>query len=402
MVTLDDVKQARERIRDEIYVSPFGMSQTLSKWTGYRVYLKLENLQMTGSFKERGALNKILDLTAEEKSAGVIAASAGNHAQGLAYHAVKQGIKAVIVMPEPTPLIKVAATREHGAEVILHGATYDDAYEHARELEKEKGLVFVHPFNDPLVVAGQGSIGLEMMEQVPEIEAAIVPVGGGGLISGIAIAMKETNPKIKIIGVEAENCPAMKKSLEKGGVTDVPAAKSLADGIAVKRVGELTYDLVQNYVDQMVTVTEEEIAQAILTLIEREKSVVEGAGAATLAAVLHEKFWIKERNIGLVLSGGNIDVNILSRIIERGLAQDGRLVRMRVAMPDAPGVLHEVSGSIAKCRGNIVEVQHDRAFSNVPVGIAHVIFTMETRGREHIDEIKASIAAAGYDVQELE
>ncbi|MEW6358064.1 MAG: threonine ammonia-lyase [Planctomycetota bacterium] len=402
MVTLDDVKRARERIRGQVYMSPFGVSQTLSKWTGYRVHLKLENLQMTGSFKERGALNKILNLTAEEKGRGVIAASAGNHAQGVAYHAVKQGIKTMIVMPEPTPLIKVAATREHGAEVVLHGATYDDAYEHARKLEKEKGLVFVHPFDDPLIIAGQGTIGLEMMEQAPEIEAAVVPVGGGGLISGIAIAMKETNPKIKMIGVEAESCPSMKTSLEKGAVTDVPSAKSLADGIAVKRVGELTYGIVRNYVDQMVTVTEEEIAQAILVLIEREKSVVEGAGAATLAAVLHEKFWIKERNVALVLSGGNIDVNILSRIIERGLAQDGRLVRLMVAMQDAPGVLHDVSGHIAKCRGNIVEVQHDRAFSNVPVGIAHVIFTMETRGREHIDEIKASIAAAGYDVQELE
>jgi len=401
MVTLDDVKNALSAIRSQIYLSPFGPSRTLSEWTGYNVHLKLENLQMTGSFKERGALNKLLSLSPSERSRGVIAASAGNHAQGVAYNAKVLGISATIVMPEPTPLIKVAATRGFGAKVVLHGSNYDEAYAHALELAKEEDLVFIHPFDDPLTVAGQGTIGLEMLEQVPFLEAAVVPVGGGGLIAGLSVALKETNPNIKIIGVEAEACPCMKKSLEQGKIVEVASSRSLADGIAVKRVGEVTFPIVRKYVDQMVTVTEEEIANAILILIEQEKTVVEGAGAATLAAVINQKFWIKERNIGLVISGGNIDVNMISRIIERGLAKDGRLVRFRVLLSDMPGELHKTSGIIAACRANIIMVNHERGFSNAPVGTANVTFTIETRGREHIDQIFQRLSEGGLEVEEL-
>jgi threonine dehydratase len=382
-------------------MSPLAYSETLSKATGYKVHLKLENLQMTGSFKERGALNKILSLCEEERNTGVIAASAGNHAQGVAYHASRRGIKATIVMPEATPLVKVMNTKRFGAEVVLHGASYDEAYQRACELQREHGYVLIHAFDDERIIAGQGTIGLEIMEQQPKIEAVVVPVGGGGLISGIAVAMKETNPKVKIIGVEAQSWPAMKVSLEQGQVTHASGAPTLADGIAVKGVGEITFPIVQKYVDQMVTVSEEEIANAILILIEREKAVVEGAGAATLAALINEKFWVKERNIALVLSGGNIDVNMISRIIERGLVKEGRLVRMQVTISDRPGVLHDVSGIIGRMRANIMETHHERAFSNSPIGMANVVLTLETRGPDHIQEIIQALSKGGYPVKEL-
>jgi threonine dehydratase len=399
MMTLDDVKRALAAIRDAIYLSPLGYSETLSEWTGKRVYLKLENLQMTGSFKERGALNKLLHLSDEEKRQGVITASAGNHAQGVAYHARRLGIRAAIVMPEPTPLIKVTSTKELGAEVILHGANYDEAYHYALDLSSERDLVFIHPFDDQDIIAGQGTIGLELLEQEPGIETVVVPVGGGGLIAGMAIALKETNPKIKLIGVEAERIPSMKVSLEQGTVTELPPTTTLADGIAVRRVGECTFPLVQNYVDQMVTVTEEEIANAILVLIEREKSVVEGAGAVGLAALLNRRFWVKERKIALILSGGNIDVTMISRIIERGLAKDGRLVRLDVKLPDIPGSLHQLTGVVADCRANITEIAHNRAFARGTIGETEVVLTLETRGREHIEEILRTLREKGYQVE---
>ncbi len=401
MITLKDIQAARTLLSDSVYFSPLAYSETLSKATGYKVHLKLENLQMTGSFKERGALNRILSLYDEEKSNGVIAASAGNHAQGVAYHASRLGVKAVIVMPEATPLIKIMNTRQFGAQVVLHGASYDEAHERARELQREHGYVFIHAFDDERVVAGQGVIGLEILDQQPAIEAVVVPVGGGGLIAGIAVAMKESNPKIKIIGVEAQSWPAMKLSLEQGRITEAAGPPTLADGIAVKRIGALTFPVVQKYVDQMVTVTEEEIANAILILIEREKTVVEGAGAATLAALIHEKFWIKERRLALVLSGGNIDVNMVSRIIERGLVKEGRLVRLQVTITDKPGALHDLSGIFGRMRANIMETHHDRAFTNSPIGTANVVLTIETRGRDHINEITQALSTGGYPVKEL-
>lgn len=394
-----DVVAALIAIRHSIYQSPFERTATLSKWTGKQVYLKLENLQMTGSFKERGALNRLLQLRPEERSQGVITASAGNHAQGVAYHATRLGIAATIVMPEATPLIKVQSTRELGGNVVLHGANYDEAYQRACDLQKEQNLVFVHPFNDPAVIAGQGTIGLEMQQQVPDIEAVVIPVGGGGLISGIAVAMKESNPKIVIIGVETETFPSMHDSLKAGKIVQIRGGHhTIADGIATKQVGDNTFPIVRKYVDEVVTVSEEEIANAILILIEREKSVVEGAGATTLAALVNGKFQTKAQKIGLVLSGGNIDVNMVSDIIERGLVKDGRRIRLEIILPDVPGALHNVAGLIAECRANIIQVHHDREFSHAPIGQAELHLTLETRGEEHITEIMAALKKNGYAV----
>src|SRR5690349_10688814 len=318
MVTLSDIQSAMSRIRDSIYLSPCAYSEAFSRLTGSSVYLKLDNLQKTGAFKERGALNKLLTLSQQERSAGVIAASAGNHAQGLAYHAGKRGISAQICMPLTTPLIKVSATRAYGAEVILHGANYDEACEEAIRRGEKQHLTFIHPFDDDAVIAGQGTLGLEMLQQHPEIDAVVVPIGGGGLIGGIACAIKETNPKVQIIGVQTSRLPSMKAAVTEGKPVTIPAAATIADGIAVRRAGERTLPLVKKYVDQIVTVDEEEIANAILLLLEREKTLAEGAGAAALAAVLNRKTGITGKRIVVLVCGGNIDVTVLSRIIERG------------------------------------------------------------------------------------
>jgi len=395
-----DVVSALIAIQHSIYQSPFERTETLGKWTGKQVYLKLENLQMTGSFKERGALNRLLKLRPEERSRGVITASAGNHAQGVAFHATRLGIRSTIVMPETTPLIKVVSTRELGGDVILHGTSYDDAYAHACNLCEERALVFVHPFDDPAVIAGQGTIGLEMQQQVPDIEAVVVPVGGGGLISGIAVAMKESNPRVTVIGVEAEAFPSMQASIQAGTITSIRGGHhTIADGIATKRVGDNTFAIVQKYVDEVVTVSEEEIANAILILIEREKSVVEGAGATTLVALINNRFHTDARKIGLVLSGGNIDVNMVSDIIERGLVKDGRRIRLQIILPDVPGALHRVAGIICECRANIIQVHHDREFSDAPIGQAELHLTLETRGDEHIREIVSALKDRGYPVK---
>ncbi|MBI2194231.1 MAG: threonine ammonia-lyase [Planctomycetes bacterium] len=400
MVTLENIQAARAGIREAVYLSPLGNSETLSKATGKRVYLKLDNLQMTGSFKERGALWRLLQLSEAERVRGVITASAGNHALAVAYHASRLGVKACVVMPETTPLIKVVSVREHGAEIVLHGHTFDEAYHRSRELEKESGAVYVHAFNDPWVIAGQGTIGLELLEQEPGLDAVVVPVGGGGLISGIATAMKKLKPRIKVIGVEAESWPAMKISLEQGRIMEIGATETLADGIAVKRVGDLTFPIISELVDQMVTVTEEELANAILILAEREKTIAEGAGAAALAALINRKFWIKEQNVAAVVSGGNIDMNMISRIIERGLAKDGRRVRLVVEIPDRPGSLHKLTGVIARLRANILDIVHDRAFIRGSFGNTEVEATLETRGRDHITQILEELKAAGFRARE--
>lgn len=400
-VTLADVERARQRIDDALTTTPFARSEPFSTVCGASVFFKFENLHMTGSFKERGALNKLLTLTPEERARGVIAASAGNHAQGVAFHAGRLGIKATIVMPEATPLIKVSSTRNFGAQVMLTGLNYDEAYEEARRIEAEQGLTFIHPFDDREVIAGQGTIGLEILEQNPYLDYVVVPIGGGGLASGVAVAIKEVNPKIKIIGVQASAVPSMKASVDAGRVETVEAATTLADGIAVKRPGEVTFPLVQHYLDDIVTVDDEEIANAILLLLEREKTVVEGAGAVTLAALLNRKIpQVAGKKVGLVLSGGNIDVNLLARIIERGLVKDGRLVRLVVRLPDKPGALARFTAAVAELKANVMEIYHNRAFSRSPLGETEVELTAETRGHEHIAQLKRLLEEKGYAVRE--
>ncbi|MGC3996611.1 MAG: threonine ammonia-lyase [Anaeromyxobacter sp.] len=401
MVTLEEVQAALGRVRDRIYLSPCARSETLSRLTGCDAYLKLENLQMTGSYKERGALNTLLTLPPEARERGLIAASAGNHAQGVAYHAGRLGVSATIVMPETTPIIKVSSTRAHGARVILHGGGYDDAYAEARRLEQAERLTFIHPFDDAAVIAGQGTVGLELLEQVPDLEAVVVPVGGGGLVSGVAVAIKTQLPSVKVIGVEAEVLPCMKAAVETGRPVTLDAASSLADGIAVKRAGELTLGHVKAWVDDLVTVSEEEIASAILYLLEREKTVAEGAGAVSVAALMQHRIpGLAARRVAAVVSGGNIDVNLIARIIERGLVKDGRLARISVALMDKPGQLARVSSIVANHRANVIEVHHTRAFAS-RIGDTTLQLTLETRGPEHVEEILQALRERGYTVQQI-
>jgi len=401
MVTLQDIERARARIKDDIYMSPCAHSETFSKLTGNKVYFKLENLQMTGSFKERGALNKILTLSDEEKARGVIAASAGNHAQGVAYHATRKGVKSTIVMPAAAPLVKVTRTKEYGAHVVLHGASYDEAFEEAWRRREAEELTFIHAFDDDAVMAGQGTVGLELLEQNPYLEAVLVPIGGGGLISGIAVAMKEINPRVRIIGVQTARLPSMVRAVSEHAPVTLPAAVTIADGIAVRKAGARTLPVVAKYVDDIVTVDEEEIANAILLLLEREKTVAEGAGAAAMAALIQGRANLHGKKLAVVIGGGNIDVNMLSRIIERGLVKDGRLVRFRVRIPDHPGGLHKLTGEIASVRANIQEVIHNRAFSRVDLGETAVDITLETRGTEHIEKLVEVFKERGYEHERL-
>ncbi|HZS08426.1 MAG TPA: threonine ammonia-lyase [Blastocatellia bacterium] len=402
MVTLKDIQAARERIGRAVCHTPCPVSLTLSRLCGCRTFFKLENLQMTGSFKERGALNKLLQLGEAEKRAGVIAASAGNHAQGVAHHATRLGIKSTIVMPRPTPLIKVSNTRDLGGKVVLHGANYDEALAHARQLAAAEGLTFVHAFDDEAIIAGQGTTGLELLEEDADFDAVIVPVGGGGLISGVAVAMKEIRPATRIIGVEPEYYASMKAALGAGHPVEITTQPTIADGLAVRRTGERTLEIVRRYVDEIVTVSEEEIASAILKLIEIEKTVVEGAGAASLAAVLFGKVaGIAGKNVGMILCGGNIDPTLLSKIIERGLAKDGRMVRLRALVHDRPGELARICHVVANTGGNILDVQHNRAFASLEVGGVEIDLTLEARGHEHIAQLLEALRVEGIEAQAL-
>jgi threonine dehydratase len=396
MINLADVERARERIRSSVYLSPCPHSVMLSQLTGQEIYLKLENLQMTGSFKERGALNRIAMLTPDEAARGVVAASAGNHAQGVAYHATARGIRAIIVMPLPTPLVKVTATRNFGAEVVLHGANYDEAYAEARRLCEAADMTFIHPFDDPAVMAGQGTIGLELLEQIPQLEAVVVPIGGGGLIGGIACAVKESRPDIRVIGVQTSRLPSMAAALREGGPVTIDAATTIADGIAVRRAGDVTFPMVERYVDEIVTVDEDEISSAILLLLEREKTLAEGAGATALAALLQHRTSLKGKHTAVLVCGGNIDVTLLARIIERGLVQDGRLIMLRIHLLDKPGALADLTKLIAHYRANIVNTLYNRAYYGVNLGDTVIDITMETRGREQVAELLAALTAEGY------
>jgi threonine dehydratase len=401
MIDLATIDAARARLKGAVAETPCAYSETLSELTGTTCFVKLENLQMTGSFKERGAANLLLQLDAAERERGVAAASAGNHGLAVAYHARRLGIPALIVMPEWAPLIKVAAARGQGAEVVLHGADFDEAYTRARALADERGLVFVHPFDDARVIAGQGTLGLELLAQRPDLDAVIVPVGGGGLVAGVATAVKAARPGVRIVGVQADALPAMRAALRAGHRVALPPAPTIADGIAVRQVGERTLALARRHVDEIVTVSEEELANAILLLLEIEKTVAEGAGAAPLAALVNRPLGLSGRKVALVLSGGNIDVTMLARIIERGLVKDGRLVRLGVLLRDRPGALSRLTALIAEERANIVHIEHDRAFApGAAIGETVVALTLETSGRAHIERLLARLDGAGYRVEE--
>lgn len=402
MISIADIQAARERLGQAIYHTPCPHSVTLSKLCGTQIYCKLENLQMTGSFKERGALNKLLQLSEADKTAGVIAASAGNHAQGVAYHATRLGLRSVIVMPKPTPLIKVSNTRDLGGEVVLHGANYDEAFAHATELAQRHGYTFVHAFDDDAIIAGQGTIGLELLDEAVKFDAVVVPIGGGGMISGIAVALKTMRPNIRIIGVEPAYVPSMKAAVEQGHVVEVSGQPTIADGLAVKRAGERPLEIVQRYVDEIVTVTEGEISSAILKMLEIEKTVVEGGGAAGLAALLFKKVTgLDGKNVAVIICGGNIDPNLLTKIIERGLAKDGRLVRVRTIVRDRPGELARICQHVAAVGGNIMEVEHNRAFSDLEVGGVEIDLTLETRGREQIEQLLSVLRMDGIEASEV-
>ena len=401
MISLADIQAARQRIRGRIYLTPAPLSATLSRATGNALYLKLENLHDTGSFKERGALNRILTMSADERSRGLITASAGNHGQAVAYHATQHGIRARICMPEFTPIVKVTAVSNYGGEAILHGANYDEAVEKARQLAADEHLTYLPAFNDEAVIAGQGTIALELLEQIPDLEAVVVPVGGGGLIGGIACALKETRPGVRIVGVQAAAVPSMEAAVREHVPVLVPAASTIADGIAVREVGALTLALFEKYVDELVTIEDEEIAMAILWLLEKEKTVAEGAGAAAMAAMLRHKTTLRDKKVAVIVSGGNIDVLMISHIIERGMVKDGRLVRVRVSIPDHPGGLQKLAGLIAALRANIVEAAHDRTYFGVALGDTLIDLTIETRGPEHVEQILERLTEAGYSVERV-
>lgn len=397
-VTLADVKAAHQKLNGVVHNTPLDRSHTFSAMTGADVYLKLENMQKTGSFKIRGAYNKIQSLSDAERQRGVIAASAGNHAQGVAYAATAAGIKSTIVMPETAPLAKTMATRGYGAEVVLAGTVYDEAYQKAQEIQRASGQTFIHAFNDNAVIAGQGTVGLEIVEALEDVTAIAVPIGGGGLIAGLALAVKEVAPHVKIYGVQAQGAPAMYMSKQARVIKTTPDAVTMADGIAVKVPGDLTFPLIDKYVDDIVVIDDEAIAGTILMLLERAKLMVEGAGAVTLAALLHGKIPNKGK-IVTVISGGNIDVNMISRIIERGLVKAGRRVKITTLIIDRPGALQRLLSIIAEARANVVSVYHDRVERNVPIGQAVVEISLETRDALHTDELLAKLRQQGYHVE---
>ena len=396
MLTLDKVYHAAFALKGIARTTDLLSSSSLKPST--HMYLKTENLQVTGSFKVRGAYYKISQLTEEQKKAGVIACSAGNHAQGVALSATKNGIKSVVCMPDGAPISKVEATKGYGAEVVLVPGVYDDAYNKAVELQKEKGYTFVHPFDDEDVIAGQGTIGLEILEQLDNIDAVVVPIGGGGLISGVAFTIKNLKPNIKVYGVQAANAPSMYESLKQKKQITLDSVSTFADGIAVKHPGDNTFELVSKYVDEVVTVSEDEIAMAILTLMERQKLVAEGAGATSVAAVLADKVPVDGKNVVCVVSGGNIDVNILSRVLTRGLKSSGRNVNMQIALEDKPGQLVLVSTIISQCGGNIINVRYERSDLNMPISSCYLTIGMETKNFDHIKLIKEKLTEAGLKI----
>jgi threonine dehydratase len=391
-LTLERVLAARARLSGRVHSTPCRLSARLSERLGFSVYLKLESLQPTGSFKERGACNRLQLLSETERAGGVIAASAGNHAQAVARHARALGIAATVVMPATTPLVKVTSARHLGAEVVLVGASYDDAAEHAQKLASERRLTFIHPFDDLDVMAGQGTIALEVLEQVPDVGAVVVPVGGGGLIAGVATAVKALAPSVRVYGVESRSFPGMKRSVEQSSPPEILGGKSIADGIAVRRVGTLARAVVKRHVDEIVLVDEEEIAEAVLLLLEGDKTVAEGAGAVGVAALVHGRIPSSPGAVVVLVTGGNIDVNLMSRIIERGLVQTGRTARFLVVLPDVAGALADLARAAAELDANILRIEHDRTFAGVELGQTLVELVLETRGPEHVEAVRQRLA----------
>ena len=400
LLTLDHVRAAHDRIRDSIVATPTLHSQTLSKLTGANIYLKFENLQFTAAYKERGALNAILLLSEEQRSKGVIAASAGNHAQGLSYHGTRLGIPVTIVMPVPTPTVKVMQTESVGGKVVLFGETFDDAYKHARQLEAEQGLTFVHPFDDPIVAAGQGTVALEMLESIPSLDMLVVPIGGGGLLSGVGTAARALKPDIGLIGVQAELYPSMYALLNN---LQMPCeGDTLAEGIAVKIPGTFTSEVIRKLVDEIVLVNEAELETAVSLLLQIEKTVVEGAGAAGLAAVMAHPEKFAGKNVGVVLCGGNIDTRLLANVLLRDLARSGRLARLRLTLQDRPGALYKVMRLFNEHNVNIIEIYHQRIFTTLPAKGLITDIECEARDANQLQGLVDGLNVAGYKVERVE
>lgn len=401
MPILSDIRAARERIQQGVVFTPVVPALALRDRLPCAVHLKLENAQRTGSFKDRGALNRLLDLSPAERKQGVVTASAGNHAQAVAYHGARLGVPVEVVMPEHTPLIKVVNTRRFGATVRFHGATLSESMEEARRIEIERGVTLVHAFDDERVIAGQGTIGLELLEQLPSLTAVVVPIGGGGLISGIAIAIREQRPDVRIFGVEASAAASALASRRAGQVVKIESSETIADGIAVKRVGDRTFPIIERYVDDIVSVDEVQIASAVHLLLEQQKTLAEGAGAVGLAAMVNGLLPLRAADVAvMVLSGGNIDVNLVGRIIDRGLVADGRLARLAVTVHDRPGHLARLTALVADEGANVLDVAHSRAFADIGVRDVRIMMQLETRGREHMDAVVSRLAHEGFIVRE--
>ncbi len=396
-VSLSDIVQANSRITGIVRKTPIDFSTTFSGLAGKKIYFKYENLQKTGSFKIRGAVNKMASLQNKQRNNGVIAASAGNHAQGVALAAALTGIESTIVMPEGVPIAKLMATKGYGAKVILSGQSYDEAYLAAEKIKEETGAEFIHAFNDPEIRAGQGTVGLEILNDLPEVETVVVPIGGGGLISGVAIAIKQSKPGVRVIGVQAEGAPSMKLAITKGRISELSTVSTIADGIAVKHPGEITFEIVRKMVDDIVLVSDEEISQAILMMLERSKLLCEGAGAAGLAAVLNGRV-STGNNIAVLITGGNIDIQTLSIIIERGLIKAGRYIRIKTVITDRPGALKKLLEAVAETKANVVSVNHDRILPRVPIAQAEIELDLETKDLEHVRNIIKTLTERGYNV----
>jgi threonine dehydratase len=395
--TIDDIRAAAERIKGAVVRTPMLVTRTLSEIVGAEVWLKFENLQFTAAYKERGALNKLLQLSPEERERGVIAASAGNHAQAVAYHAKRLGIPATIVMPANTPTVKVTQTAGHGAEVVLHGDMFDDAYAHARELALEKGYVFVHPFDDPQIIAGAGTTAVEMLEEAPDLDMIVVPIGGGGLMSGVSIASRALKPDIELIGVEAELYPSMKCAIQ--GCHMPLGGDTLAEGIAVKQPGELTSRILKDNANDVVLVPERDLERAVAMLVGIEKTVVEGAGAAGLAAMLHEPERFRGKKVATILCGGNIDTHLLANVLVRGLVREGRIARLRVAVQDQPGALAAITRQVYEAGANVIEIRHSRIFNALPAKDTVIEVECEAKDPQTIDDVVARLETVGFRVE---
>jgi len=402
MIELADVEDAIERVRETSRLTPIEYSHTFSDMTGAEVHLKMENFQRTGSFKIRGATNRIVTLSEAAKEKGVVTASAGNHAQGVALAATRSGVDSKIVMPEYAPISKIKATQSYGAEVVLHGQDYNDAAERAHEIEHAEDRTYVHAFDDEKVMAGQGTIGLEIVEDLPDVETLVVPIGGGGLISGIATAVKGRNPDVRVVGVQAEGASSVAQSLQKGEIFERDSVDTIADGIATRRVGDMPFEVIRERVDEVVTVSDPEIAMALTYVLERGKTLVEGAGAAPLAALLFEKFDFEpDETIVPAMCGGNIDLNTLTTVVMRGLVATGRYVKIKTVLRDRPGSLEDLLDVISAKKANIYAIQHDRTSRQIGMADTEVEIDLETRGHDHVEELIDAIRDAGYEVEVL-